>query len=1065
MRLVILGMHCSGTSSVAGLANAMGFYVGAPNALAGAADDEMGGPWERRDVVAINDALLAGEGATWVDPLPYHAGKASAQIGHRMDAVLADLDCHEPWMIEDPRLCVTLPDWAAKIGTPSIVLVRRSAVSVARSLACRNGLPLRYALALWEYYTVSALKALAPYPHYLFALGDLAADPIGTTDALYRWAKRQGCEGIHMPAWGEVEGLVRAGEIHRQADAAAWALLSPAQRALEGITDAGRGARLGAIETSDQSAALLREFGCLATLSSDVSALKREREALEAVKRALRQEQARLQGEERRLKGEERRLRSEQMRLEAEVRNLQAELQAVRSDFGAAIEVFDRALSPSAGGRIARLVGVVNRSFKRIRGRSDAATGLDPAARLRDPDKRYRGRRSSLGFVPRPRIPRDADQAPIPLPMRFPAVDEPQVSILVPVFNHYHTTLRCLEAILDHTQRMVPFEVIVADDCSSDATRHIEQVAENLRVYRQPRNLGFLKNCNRAAAAARGEYLLILNNDTRVQPGWLEALMEAMASNPDIGLVGPKFVFPDGVLQEAGGIVWQDGSAWNYGRDQDPDAPCFNYRREVDYISAACLLMRRALWQEIGGFDEIFVPAYYEDTDLAFKVRARGLKVVYVPHAEVVHLEGVSHGTDVSSGVKNSQERNRALFRDKWRSELDGFHFRNGESVFKARDRSRDRKTILVIDHYVPQYDRDAGSRSTWQYLELFVAQGHQVKFLGDNFCRHEPYTSQLQKLGVEVLYGDFYARNWKTWLREVAAFIDLVYLHRPHITEKYLGFLDALRPRPRLLYFGHDLHFLRAKRQREIEGDTANRSRAEDWRRRELAIVDTVDVAFYPSAVEVELLKRERPNAAIKRLPLNIWPQPPQVVPGFGEREGLLFVGGFGHPPNLDGILWFIREVWPLVHRALPAVVLQVVGSNMPDTLRAQGGDGIRVQGYLPDRELAALYRGVRVSVAPLRYGAGVKGKVLEALFHGVPVVTTPIGAEGIEGADAALRVCDGAPAFAAAVLECYLDEAHWSALSRAGRRLIEDHFSTAAVVRSIGEDFLFPNTGLDRH
>ncbi len=1042
----------------------MGFYVGAPNALTAAVDDDGRGPWERQDVVAINDALLAGDGASWVDPLPYQAGKVSAQIGHRMDAVLEDLGCHEPWMIEDPRLCVTLQDWVAKIGTPSIVFVRRSAVSVARSLACRNGLPLRYALALWEYYTVSALKALAPYPHFLFALGDPAADPVGATDALFRWAKRQGCKGICMPTRAEVEGLFQVEHLHRRADAAAArTLLSPAQRALEGITDARLGVRLGHVETSDASAALLREFGFLASLSSDVSALERERKALDAVKLALRQEQARLQGEERRLKGEEGRLRSEQMRLEAEVRHLQADLQAVRSDFGAAVEVFDQTLNPTAGSRLARFVDVINRSFRRIGGRRDAATGFDQATCLLDSPRRYRGRRGAVGFVPRPRIPQ-GEQAPVPLPLRFPAVDEPQVSMLVPVFNHYHTTLRCLEAILDHTQRMLSFEVIVADDCSSDETCRIEEVTENLRVYRQPTNLGFLKNCNTAAAAARGEYLLVLNNDTRVQPGWLEALMEAMESDPRIGLVGPKFVFPDGVLQEAGGIVWQDGSAWNYGREQDPDASCFNYRREVDYISAACLLLRRSLWQEIGGFDEMFVPAYYEDTDLAFKVRARGFKVVYVPHAEVVHLEGVSHGTDTTCGVKNSQERNRQLFRDKWRSELDAFHFPNGESVFKARDRSRDRKTILVIDHYVPQYDRDAGSRSTWQYLALFVEQGHQVKFLGDNFVRHEPYTSQLQKMGVEVLYGNFYARNWKTWLREVAPSIDLVYLHRPHITEKYLGFLDALRPRPRLLYFGHDLHFLRAKRQREIEGDAAKRTQAEDWRRRELAIIDTVDVAFYPSAVEVALLKRERPDAAIKRLPLNIWPPPPQLVPGFGEREGLLFVGGFAHPPNLDGILWFIREVWPLVRRALPAVYLRVIGSNTPDALRAQGGDRILVQGYLPDRELAALYRRIRVAVAPLRYGAGVKGKVLEALFHGVPMVTTPIGAEGIEGADGALRICDGARAFADAVLDCYLDEAHWSALSRAGRRLIQDHFSAAAVVRSIGEDFLFPDTGRDR-
>ena len=150
-------------------------------------------------------------------------------------------------------------------------------------------------------------------------------------------------------------------------------------------------------------------------------------------------------------------------------------------------------------------------------------------------------------------------------------------------------------------------------------------------------NLGFLRSCNRAAGQASGDWICFLNNDTVVADDWLEELIDSFRWFPDAGLVGPMLLYPNGSLQEAGGIVWQDGSAWNYGRNGDPDDPAHGFARDVDYVSGACILLPTALFRELGGFDGRYSPAYYEDTDLALAVKASGRRVIYQPRARVIH--------------------------------------------------------------------------------------------------------------------------------------------------------------------------------------------------------------------------------------------------------------------------------------------------------------------------------------------------------------------------------------------------------------------------------------------
>jgi len=612
------------------------------------------------------------------------------------------------------------------------------------------------------------------------------------------------------------------------------------------------------------------------------------------------------------------------------------------------------------------------------------------------------------------------DQALDTQELAFPACESPLVSIVVPVYNNYRMTMQCLGSILDNCAG-IDYELVVADDASTDLTRSIQERVHNIRVIRSGENRGFVLNCNDAAACARGRYLVILNNDTAVSAGWLVPMLDVLDNRPDVGIVGPKLLFADGKLQEAGGIVWRDGSGWNFGRCDDPRKPQYNYLKEVDYVSGACLAIRRELWLQLGGFDSRYVPAYYEDTDLCFAAREAGYKVMFQPQSIVCHFEGGTHGADLDKGLKQFQSRNRDRFVEKWRGVLEREHFPNGEHEFLARDRSRRRNCILVIDHFVPHYDRDAGSRSTLMYMKLMLDLGYKVVFLGADFYPHQPYTGVLESLGIEVLVGEEFARNFKGWLRQNASYISVVYVHRPLVAEHFLPYIHRMRPRPKIIFFGHDLNYLRVEREENLLAKAGAVTGVKQWKSREFAIFHQVDVIYYPSSYEVSRVLGEDPALPVRAIPLYVFDD--AVIPEYVSRSAreLLFVGGFNHPPNIDGLCWFVKTVLPLLQRNYPDVHLHVVGSDPPEAVLGLQSEAVTIHGYVSDPALARLYRQVGCAVVPLRYGAGVKGKVLEAIRHGVPLVTTTTGAEGLEDAQEVMFIADDPEQFAGCVARVF--------------------------------------------
>ncbi|WP_310473813.1 methyltransferase domain-containing protein [Sandarakinorhabdus sp.] len=647
----------------------------------------------------------------------------------------------------------------------------------------------------------------------------------------------------------------------------------------------------------------------------------------------------------------------------------------------------------------------------------------------------------------------------------LPAEHSPDASVIIPVYNNVLDTLICLASLLE-LEEVHDFEVIVADDGSSDATAAlVGAIGGCVRHLRQPQNLGFLGNCNAAAMQAIGRHIILLNNDTLVFPGWLDGLLTPFGQFDRVGLVGSKLINWDGTLQEAGGIFWRDGSAWNFGRNQDARAPEYNYLKDVDYVSGASIAVPASVWRDMAGFDPAYTPAYCEDSDLAFRLREAGYRTLYSPASEVMHHEGRSHGRDVASGIKAYQTANSQRLFDRWRHVLERDHYPNAQNVLRARDRSFAKRHVLVVDHYVPQWDRDAGSRTVYEFMRVLLEAGHAVTFWPDNLWRDPEYAPKLQALGVEVIHGVRFRDGFDGFMAERADLYDMVLLSRPHVAVHYV---DAIRrhSKAHIIYYGHDVHFRRMMAQRTLEGRSAEDAEVAAMRTQELGIAKLSDLVLYPSQDEATLIaglldgrtqvraiaayRFKAEELAVARAALL------QRAPATGPIR-LLFVGGFAHPPNVDAITWFCREVLPKAQAAGRELALTIVGSKAGAEVKALERTGVSVRGFVSDEELLHLYTETDMVIAPLRYGAGVKGKVIEAMARGVPVVTTEVGAQGIDGADQMLFIADTADTLAAAVIAATDHEAARQR-ARASLDFIDQHYSTKAML-SVLEAGLAPD------
>ncbi len=625
----------------------------------------------------------------------------------------------------------------------------------------------------------------------------------------------------------------------------------------------------------------------------------------------------------------------------------------------------------------------------------------------------------------------------------LPFYAQPKVSIVIPMYNQLEYTCDCVYSIYRNCG--VSYEVIIADDKSPlESSDVLKDYFENIVIIKNETNLGFIRNCNNAALKAKGEYVIFLNNDTQVQKGWLEELLNIFDRFDHVGVAGSKLIYPDGSLQEAGGIKWKDGSAWNYGNGDDPTKCQYNYVKEADYISGASLMVKKSLWDELGGFDELYVPAYCEDSDLCFRVRQKGYKVMYQPFSVVVHFEGVSHGTDVKTGVKQYQLVNQKKFFKRWQHELKN-KSKNGEDLFFERDRSRQKKHVLVIDHYLPTVDKDAGSRTISNFMDSLLSLGYVVHFLGENQVSFKEYEKTYQEKGIEVLYGNdynFHFKKWKDYLSKHFRDFDAVLMSRSHICSPIMTYLRNHHFRGNIMYYGHDLGFLRLEQEAILKKDDELKKVAKRIKAVEDFMYQNADNSFYISQEEADYLRKYivKPLHYVPPYFFDVATDRPE----YESREGIFFIGGFNHPPNREGMLWFLDEVYEPLHAK--NIRLTIAGSRLPQELfDYQNRFGLlTIRPDVSIEELNELYAKTRIAIVPLRSGAGVKGKVIEAMAKGVPVVGTDIAFEGMpKGEDYLYRGANTPDDMYNEIMSVYSSKTRWEELSVFGMKYVKQNFS----------------------
>ncbi len=628
----------------------------------------------------------------------------------------------------------------------------------------------------------------------------------------------------------------------------------------------------------------------------------------------------------------------------------------------------------------------------------------------------------------------------------------PQVSIIVPAYNNIEYTLTCLTSIYINTASLT-YEVIIVDDNSDDATKNITEQILGLKYLRNEENLGFIQSCNNGAEAASGKYLVFLNNDTVVTEDWLEELIRIFQLELDVGIVGAKLIYPDGRLQEAGGIVWRDGSAWNYGHGDDPAKPQYDYVREVDYCSGACFAIPKDLFRELGGFDSRYAPAYFEDTDIALRVRETGKKVFYQPLSRVIHFEGITSGTDTSYGTKAYQVTNQQKFFERWE------HIIKKHRPYKDFiEREKERNVnmyALIINTTTVTPDMDAGSAITYNYMKIFKSLGYKVTFVPDNLVYNYKYTPDLQRLGIECLYRP-YVKTINGHLKELGTQYDVVYLARADIADLHIDTVRKYCHKAFVIYDTVDLYFLREMREAALQVTEKRRKAAlqtaEKRKEQELSVMCKADLTIVSSSVEHEILTGEIPGQRIENI------HPPWEIPGrkktFDKRKNIAFIGGYQHLPNVDAVKYFVKEIFLHIKSQLPDVRLYVIGSKPPRGVMELASNDIIVVGFVKD--LVEYMESVRLTVVPLRYGAGVKGKILMSLGYGVPVVTTSIGAEGMGLVDKEeVLVADRPKHFASSVVKLYSDNTMWNRLSEKGLEKVRRNYSLESAKEKL-ESFI---------
>jgi glycosyltransferase involved in cell wall biosynthesis len=424
-------------------------------------------------------------------------------------------------------------------------------------------------------------------------------------------------------------------------------------------------------------------------------------------------------------------------------------------------------------------------------------------------------------------------------------------------------------------------------------------------------------------------------------------------------------------------------------------------------------------------------------------LRRAGYETWLQPLSLVIHYEGRSHGRDVASGIKSYQVANLEKFYLRWCDVLSQ-HGAPGNFPNRESNRTK-RQHILIIDAQTPMPDRDSGSRNTYEIIRLFLHLGWHVSFVPRNLAFVGEYTTTLQRMGVEVLVEPCFT-NIEDLYKTGRNYYDVIFAFRVPVLWDWYESLRKSLPNARIIFHDIDLHYLRMQRKAELLSDPSLQVEAEVVHDRELELFVKIDCSVVVTETEKAIVESQIPLDNIIVYPYTIDIRRSQR--SYDERLHVCFVGGYTHDPNVDAVVYFVREIWPRVKPKLPPdAKFFIVGPDAPESVRRLASEDVVVTGHIP--VLSDMLDDCRLSVAPLRYGAGIKGKLVMSLANGLPSVASNIAAEGMGLAhEKHVLVADDPQGFAAEVVRLYGDRGLWHRIQEAGYSFVEEHYSWNAGV-----------------
>jgi O-antigen biosynthesis protein len=632
---------------------------------------------------------------------------------------------------------------------------------------------------------------------------------------------------------------------------------------------------------------------------------------------------------------------------------------------------------------------------------------------------------------------------------------DPIVTIVIPVHNNISITIQLLNR-LRINQESVSFEIIIVDDASTDQTKQALRKIRGIKIITLNKNKGYLLSTNIGIEQAKGKYICLLNNDTLPESGWLTALYDVISNDPTVAVCGSMLIDSNGQVLEAGSQIFNNKTIWNLGRDNSRSNPMYQFNREVDYCSAASILVDGTFLRETKGFDTRYTPAYFEDTDLCMQAWNLGKRVIYVHNSVVHHIEGASHGKDVKSGIKSYQVINAAKFWSKWGGVFNS-PWKHDEQ--QRLEHSRNSKGIVVyFDDGISDPAQSSGSHRAFNIIQAIMKSGFHVAVIPITpLVTHELLT-RYRSLGVEI-YPTYESALRNLLYRENR--LKAVWLSRVTVADKVWGLIKSDFKNLPIIFDTVDLHFLREQRAKEsntatevVYSDDSLKSREIDYMKKSQAFVVV-------SAAEKLLLEKLGENLN-PHLLFDTFDRKEDKEPLEGKNS-MLFVGNFSHHPNSVGLKWFIEEIHPLLPSdLLDSIHIDVIGMGAPaELVQLMEMCGIKYHGW--QENLDSFYRRARVSIAPLTFGAGIKGKIIESYFHGVPVITTEVGIEGTGLRHMREIVCANDPiSFAEAISKIFSDDRFWSEISTNGNKVTEERFGHIGFQQKV-EEILRESLGTD--